>query len=135
MELQDTATAAALKELELAACGFSPAQVAAAIRYAWKRAAGVAAKAPPGSEVPVFVTIHTEALQATVPWLENNARAAGEGDQAHGLDLAVKERRSQRGYDRMGVDGKRATRLWRAELPAAKRGYRQFFGTGQEIHG
>ena len=127
MELHDLATAVALKELELSAQGYPPRQVAAAIRWAWRRAEGMASKAPPGSQEAVFVAIHSESLEASGRWLDGNAAAAAGGDMAQGLDRAVRDRKAQRGYKRLGVDGRHAVRRWKEGVPASKERYREFF--------
>ena len=130
MELQDVTTALALKELELSAQGYPPHQVQGAIRYAWGRARGVALKAPEEYREPLFVATLTENLEAAARWLEGNAQVAADGSRAHGLDLAVRERRPQRGYRRMGLDGRHAAQRWKEGVPASKQGYDRFFGAG-----
>lgn len=130
MDLEDVTTALAQKELELTAQGYPPHQVTGAVRWAFNRARGMAIKAPEETQVPLFVAILTENLEAAADWIEGNARAAAEGDMAHGVDLAVKEKRPQRGYRRLGVDGRRAAARWKEGVPASKEKYRQFFGAG-----
>jgi len=127
MELNDLASALALKELELSAQGYQPHQVNAAIRFAWKRAEGVAIRAPQQHQQSVFLANVEQNLEACERWLAGNVQAAAEGDMDRGIDQAARDRRPLRGYQRMGVDGRYAVRRWKEGLPASKEGYRQFF--------
>lgn len=127
MELNELADALARKELELSAQGYPPHQIDAAIRFAWKRAQGVALRAPEQHQQSVFLAHVELALESCERWLAGNVQAAADGDMDRGIDQAARDRRPQRGYKRMGVDGRYAVRRWNEGLPASKEGYRQFF--------
>lgn len=127
MELIDVASVLAHKELELSAQGYHPHQVQAAIRLAWKQAEGTAIKASPQHQESVFLSCLERNLEASERWLAGNIQAAAEGDMDRGIDRAARERRPQRGYQRMGVDGRYASRRWQQGTPASKEHYREFF--------
>ena len=128
MELADVGGKLALKELELSAQGYPEHQVRAAIRYVWRRAQGMAAKALPDHREAVFLTIFEENLEAAARWLDGNALAAADQDMQRGVDRAARAGKVERGYRRMGVDGGRASGRWRQGVPASKIAYRRFFG-------
>ena len=127
MELEEVGGKLALKELELSALGYPQHQVEAAIRYAWRRASGVASKARADLQQAVFLATLEEDLAAVVRWLDGNAQAAADRDMERGVDRAAREGKVERGYRRMGVDGRQASRRWRQGAPASKERYREFF--------
>lgn len=132
MELEEVGGKLALKELELSAQGYPQHQVEAAIRYAWRRAHGVASKARTDLQQAVFLANLEENLEAAARWLDGNAQAAADRDMERGVDRAAREGKVERGYRRMGVDGRQASSRWRQGVPASKEGYKRFFGSQEE---
>ena len=127
MELPDLPRILALKELELSALGYPPHQVDAAIRFAWKSAEGTAIRAPEEHQEAMFMVSLERKLESCERWLAGNIQAAADGDMDRGIDQAARDRRAQRGYARMGVDGRYAARRWKEGVPASKEAYRRFF--------
>lgn len=126
-EVSRSAAALVVHELELYAHGVAPHQIAAATRYAWRRAGGMARRARPALAEAVFVTSLDEALDGAERWVAGNQRAARDGDMARGVDLAVDEGRADRGYSRLGIDGRGAAGKWADAREADKGGYRTFW--------
>ena len=126
-EVSRSVAAVVANELQLHARGIARHQIAAATRYAWRRASGIARRTRAAHAESVFIASLDEALDGAERWVAGNQRAARDGDMDRGVQLAVKDDRAERGYQRLGVDGGSAAKKWAAASDADTERYRSFW--------
>lgn len=124
---ESASEALTIKHMQLVAAGYSVEHADAAVSYAHNRAGGMASKASPAHQEGVYLTALYESLEGCARWIDGNNRAAREGDQARGIDLAVDEQRVTRGYRRWGYDGPVNEAGRAAEIAESKGAYAKYW--------